>query len=133
MTTPSNAFPINKLHQEPGAHELTSSENMEPYLRIIMAEMEGADPTPQLEALRQLPLERRYIWRVVSALKWALADCETDNVNADRETLSADDLARVMELLRLRPMQFCIFLKALVGAEEMQRMMVEAIRVAKQI
>jgi hypothetical protein len=29
-------------------------------------------------------------------------------------------------------MQFCLFLKALVGVEEMQRMMVRAIGVAKQ-
>jgi hypothetical protein len=29
-------------------------------------------------------------------------------------------------------MQFCIFLKASLGAEEMQRMMVEAIGVAKE-
>jgi hypothetical protein len=37
-----------------------------------------------------------------------------------------------VELLKLRPMQFCMFLTALVGAEEIQRMMVEAIKVAKQ-
>jgi len=30
-------------------------------------------------------------------------------------------------------MQFCIFLKAFLGAEEMQRMMVHAIKVAKQV
>jgi hypothetical protein len=53
-------------------------------------------------------------------------------VKADRETLSPEDLARVMELLRLRPAQFCIFLSALVGAEEMERIMVEAIRTARQ-
>jgi len=47
--------------------------------------------------------------------------------------LTPEDFARVMELLKLRPMQFCFFLKALVGAEEMQRMMVQAIKVAKQL
>ena len=40
---------------------------------------------------------------------------------------------QVMDLLKLRPMQLCMFLKALVGGEEMQRMMVEAIKVAKQV
>ena len=126
-------IPINTLRQEEGAHELASSPDMEPYLRLIMAEMQGADPTPELEALRQLPLEKRYIWRVVSALKRALADCESESVNADRETLLPEDLAKVMELLRLRPMQFAIFLRALLGAEEMQRMMIEAIKVARHV
>jgi hypothetical protein len=125
--------PIRDLRQEEGAHELASSPDMEPYLNLIMAEMQGGDPTPHLEALAALPLEKRYVWRVVSALKWAFADLETESVNADLETLSSEDLARVMELLRLRPMQFCIFLRALVGAEEMQRMMIEAIRVAKEV
>lgn len=125
-------IPINELRQEEGAHELATSPEMEPYLRLIIAEMQGSDPTPELEALRQLPLEKRYIWRVASGLKWALADCESESVNADRETLLPEDLATVMELLRLRPMQFCIFLRALLGAEEMLRMMVEAIKVARQ-
>ena len=42
------------------------------------------------------------------------------------------DFAKVMELLKFRPMQLAIVLKALVGVEEMQRMMIEAIGVAKQ-
>jgi hypothetical protein len=40
--------------------------------------------------------------------------------------------AKVMDLLKFRPMQFCMYLKTLVGAEEMQRMMIEAIGVARQ-
>jgi hypothetical protein len=125
-------IPINELHQKPGAHELATSPDMEPYVRLIMVQIQGADPTPEFEALRKLPLENLYIWRVASALKWAFADCETENVTADRATLSPKDLGRVMELLKLRPMQFCLFLTALVGQEEMQRMMVQAIGVAKQ-
>jgi hypothetical protein len=37
------------------------------------------------------------------------------------------------ELLRYRPLQFCLFLKALVGTEEMQRIMANAIRTAQQV
>lgn len=53
--------------------------------------------------------------RVVSALKWAFADFDNVTVDADTRTLSPDDFAKVSDLLKLRPMQFCIFLKALVG------------------
>ena len=70
---------------------------------------------------------------MASALKWGFADFDNLGVDADRQTLSPEDFAKVMELLKLRPMQFCIFLKALVGLEEMQRLMVEAIKVAKQV
>jgi hypothetical protein len=54
-------------------------------------------------------------------------------VDADKRTLTPEDFAKVMDLLKLRPMQFCIYLKALVGADEMQRMMVEAVKVARQV
>jgi hypothetical protein len=37
-----------------------------------------------------------------------------------------------MQLLRFRPIQFCMFLRALVGGEAMEQMMNENIAVAKQ-
>jgi hypothetical protein len=85
-----------------------------------------------LEAIRQLPLEKRYIWRIGSALKWGLADCDDLSVEADKRTLTPEDFAKIMELLKFRPMQLAIVLKFLVGEEEMVRMMVQAIGVATQ-
>ena len=124
-------MPINELHQEPGANELTESPDMEPYLNFAAALMQGHDPEPELEAIRQLPLEERYVWRVASALKWGFADCDDLSVEADKLTLPPEDFAKMRDLLKLRPVQFCLFLKALVGTEEMLKMMVEAIKVAK--
>src|SRR5688572_19029354 len=120
-------IPTGALRSEDGAHELATSPDMKPYLEFIKAVIQDRDPSAQLDAIRQLPLEKRYIWRVASALKWAFADCEDLSVEADRATLTPEDLAKVTDLLKLRPMQFCIFLRALLGADEMQRMMVEAI------
>jgi hypothetical protein len=124
---------INELRQEDCAQELASSPDMEPYLNFAVALMQGNDPAPELEAIRQLPVERRYVWRIASALKLGFADFDNLGVDADRQTLSPDDFAKVRELLKLRPIQFCMFLKTLVGAEEMQRMMVEGIKVARQV
>ena len=125
-------IPINQLHQEDGAHDLATSPDMKPYVDFAKAVMQDHDPTPELETIRKLRLEKRYIWRVASALKWAFADCDDLSVEADKQTLTPEDFDKVMELLKFRPMQFCIFLKASLGAEEMQRMMVEAIEVAKE-
>ena len=52
-------MPISDLRQENGAHELATSPEMESYLRLIMAQMQGGDTTAEMEPLRQLPLERR--------------------------------------------------------------------------
>ena len=81
-------IPINELRQEEGAHELATSPDMEPYLDFAMAVMQDADPTAELEAIRLLPLEKRYVWRVASALNWGLADCESLSADADRQTLT---------------------------------------------
>jgi hypothetical protein len=64
---PIKRIPINELRQEDSAHELATSPDMEPYLDFAMAVMQDADPTAELEAIRHLPLEKRYVWRVASA------------------------------------------------------------------
>lgn len=121
---------IKDLRQEEGASELSSSPNMEPYLKYIMAAMQGADVQPHLEALSKLPLEKRYVWRVASAMKWGFADFDSEPVAADRDTMNAEDFAKVVDLLKFRPIQFCVFLKGLLGAEEMKNTMLKAISVA---
>jgi len=126
------AIPIEDLVSEDRAHELATSPDMRPYLRLIRAGMQDRDTTPHMEEIAAMPLEKRYVWRVASALKWAFADLETVSVNVDRETLSQEDLAKVVELLRFRPMQMCLFLKALLGKEAMERLMGEAIAVAER-
>ena len=126
------SIPIKNLRSEDGAHELATSENMQPYLRLLKAGLQGNDTTPHVEEIAALPLEKRYIWRIASALKWGFADFDSVYVPVDRETLSPEDLNKVIELLRFRPMQLCIFLKALVGTEKMERMMAEAVAVAKR-
>ena len=91
---------------------------MKPYLEFIKAVMQDHDAATELQAIRQLPLEKRYVWRLASAMKWGFADFDDLSIAADRKTLSPEDFAKVLELLKLRPMQFCIFLKALVGADQ---------------
>jgi hypothetical protein len=81
-----------------------------------------------LKELAALPLEKRYVWRVGSALKWAFADSETMNVEADRKTMSHEDKKRVLDLLKHRPLQFCLFLSALLGQNQMEVLMISAIR-----
>ncbi len=82
-------LPIKDLHQEAGANELATSPNMEPYLDFASALIQGNDPEPELEAIRQLPLEERYVWRVASALKWGFADLDDLSVEADKDDTDA--------------------------------------------
>jgi hypothetical protein len=123
---------LDSIKMEDGAKELMSTPEMQPYLRYIEAAMLGGDIGPSMREIAELPLEKRYVWRVASALKWGFADFEDWNVVVDRKTLKPEDAAKVMQLLRVRPIQFCMFLRALVGAADMERLMNYAIAVAKQ-
>jgi hypothetical protein len=131
MSDEPKRIPIKDLKSEEGAHELATSPDMQPYLEVMMDEMQGQDATEQLRTITQLPLERRYVWRVASALKWGFADFDDETVKIDRLTINPEDLAKVRELLKFRPVQFCMFLKALFGAEEAERMIAEGFAMAR--
>jgi hypothetical protein len=130
---PIKQVPIRDLKMEPEAEELLNSPAMKPYLNLAIAMMGGKDTAPAIEELSALPLEQRYVWRVASALKWAFADFDTDGVEADRQTMSPEDRAQLIELLKHRPLQFCLFLSALFGQKGMEVMMVSALRNARVI
>jgi len=124
-------IPVKDLTIEEGSKEILTSPNMQPYMQLARMVVKQQDPKEALEVISKLPLENRYIWRIASAFKWAFCDFDDINVEADRATLEEADLKKVLELLRLRPVQFCMFLKALVGQEEMERIMLDALAMAK--
>src|SRR5438876_488661 len=99
---------IDSLKIEDGAQELLDSPAMQPYLRYLEALVLGSDVTPAMKEIARLPLEKRYVWRVASALKWGFADFDIGTVAVDRKTLSPEDSAKLMALLKSRPIQFCM-------------------------
>jgi hypothetical protein len=44
---------------------------------------DGAGLEAALQVVRDLPLEKRYTWRVFPALKWAFADFEDEYIAVD--------------------------------------------------
>ena len=127
-----SSLPISEINSEAGAQELIRSERMKPYLALLKAQIGGQDTEPHLAALAALPLEERYVWRVVSALKWAFCDLDTENAIVDLHTLSEEDLKKVVEPLSLRAIQFCLFINALIGEEATERIMLHALRCATE-
>jgi len=91
------------------------------------------DVRPAIEEITALPLEKRYTWRVASALKWAFADFEGLSVVADRRTLCQEDLDKLVDLLRVRPIQFCMFLAALFGEARMEKLISSSVEQVKTL
>ena len=124
-------MPINRIRTDDIAHDLISSR-LE-YVQYITALTQGQTGESELEKIRALPLEKRYTWRVASALRWAFADFESMNISVDLNTLSKEDLKKLVELAHIpvRAIQFSGYLKSLIGYEEMEKLMADAIRAAK--
>ena len=125
--------PIRELRFEEGAEELTDSAMMQPYVRLAEAVITREGIAEAIAEIAGLPLEERYLWRVLSALKWGFADFDNMNVAIDRKTLRPEDREKVVDLIQHRPVQFCMFLKGLVGEEAMEEMMTKAINLAKKV
>jgi hypothetical protein len=125
--------PIRELKFEEGAEELIDSAMMEPYVRLAEAVVTQEGIREAIAEIAGLPLEERYLWRVLSALKWGFADFDNVNVAIDRKTLRPEDREKVVDLIQHRPVQFCMFLKTLLGEEAMENMMTKAINVAKKV
>jgi hypothetical protein len=126
-------IPLKDLHTEPGADALVESPAMRPYVNFAMAMMQQHDLGPAKKEIAALPLEAPYVWRVASALKWAFADLETLYVEVDRETILKEDRQRIIDLLKNRPLQFCLFLSALFGQKQMELMIVSALKNARTV
>jgi hypothetical protein len=124
-------IPLRDLKVDTAAEDLLDSAAMEPYVNLAVAMMGGKDTGPAIEELAALPLEKRYVWRVASALKWAFVDFDSLTVEADRQTISAEDRQQLVEMVRHRPLQFCLFLSTLFGQKQMELMMLSAIKNAR--
>ena len=82
--------PLREIKIDPLAHELATSQGTKPYLEcLIKAYRNNAvGLEAALEVIRDLPLEKRYTWRVFSAVKWAFADFEDEYVALDLPHIS---------------------------------------------
>ena len=80
---------------------------MQLYMRLAEAIARNQGMREAISATKDLPLEERYLWRVLSALNRGFADFDNVNVVIDRKTLAPDDRLKVAELVQNRLVQFC--------------------------
>jgi hypothetical protein len=96
--------PLRGIKVDPLAHELATSEGTRPYLDCLIKEYRndavGLDAA--LQVISDLPLEKRYTWRVFSALKWAFADFEDVYVALDLPHIPGPTRSEMTEELELR-------------------------------
>jgi hypothetical protein len=95
------------------AHELGTSEGTKPYLDCLIKAYsnDAAGLEAALQVIRDLPLEKRYTWRVFSALKWAFADFEDEYVALDLPHIPEPTRSEMTKELELRFLQLRMLLQ----------------------
>ena len=98
---------------DPLAHELATSEGTQPYLDCLIKAYRNNDAGLEaaLEVIRDLSLEKRYTWRVFSALKWAFADFEDEYVALDLPHIPEPTRSEMTKDLELRFQQLQMLLQ----------------------
>jgi len=106
-------IPLSEIKIDPLAQELLRSEQSRPYMDYWMKSYsnDAAGTEAALEVLRDLPLEKRYMWRVFSALKWALADFDDECVKLDLPHISEATRAEMVKELGIRLQQMAMLVK----------------------
>jgi hypothetical protein len=106
-------IPLSEIKIDPLAQELVRSEQSRPYMDYWMRAYsnDAAGVETAREVLRDLPLEKRYTWRVFSALKWALADFDDEGVKLDLPYIPETTRAEMVRELEIRLQQLVMLLK----------------------
>jgi hypothetical protein len=104
---------IRGIGVDPLAHELATSEETRPYLDCLIKAYrnDAAGLEAALQVVRDLPLEKRYTWRVFSALKWAFADFEDEYVKLDLPHIPEPTRLEMTKELELRFQQLQMLLQ----------------------
>jgi hypothetical protein len=105
---------LRGIKVDPLTQELATSEGTRPYLDYLIKTYgsNGAKLEAAFRVIRDLPLEKRYTWRVFSALKWAFADFEDEYVALDLPHIPEPTRSEMTEELELRLQQLRMLLQA---------------------
>jgi hypothetical protein len=106
-------IPLKEITIDPLAQELVRSEQARPYRDYFMKAYsnDAAGVEKALQVLRDLPLEKRYTWRVFSALKWAFADFDDECVKLDLPHIPEAKRTEMVRELEIRLQQVLMLLK----------------------
>ena len=104
---------LRGIKVDPLAHELATSEGTRPYLDCVIKAYSDnpAGLESALQVVRDLPLEKRYTWRVFSALQWAFADFENEYVALDLPHIPEPTRSEMTKELELRFLQLQMLLQ----------------------
>lgn len=108
-------IPLKEIAIDPLAQELVRSEQARPYTDYFMKAYsnDAAGVESALQVLGDLPLEKRYTWRVFSALKWAFADFDDECVKLDLPHIPETTRTEMLKALRIRFLQLEMLLNVL--------------------
>ena len=105
-------IPLNEIKIDPvtGVTEIGSVSPLYDYwMKVYSNDAAGVENA--LQVLQDLPLEKRYTWRVFSALKWGFADFDDECVKLDLPHIPEPKKREMARELEIRVQQLLMLLK----------------------
>jgi hypothetical protein len=102
---------VADIKTEPVPHEVEAIA--QPYIRAIVAALSGRNEAEAFAAVKNLPYEKRYLARVLTALELAFCDFDTASLRMDFASLTSEELESVAQQIAVRGYQFNLLTKAI--------------------
>jgi hypothetical protein len=128
------SIPPSSIKPDPQGSGLLEATQMAIYDEIILAAMKGYSPefSAAFRKLDALPLEKRYLWHVVSGLGFAFGDFDSACIRLDLGSLPSAQVDAMRDTMESRAIQFCILMREFFGEDRMKHMMTQAIERAAE-
>jgi hypothetical protein len=125
----STNLPLSTIHPDPEGAGLLNAPEMKIYDRIIMWVMQdrASEVAAALRELEGVPVEQRYVSRVIGALAFAFGDFDSTCIKFDLLTLPSKDRDSMDEILEVRAAQFCLLAREFFGVERMKTILLRVI------
>ena len=106
-------IPLSQIEPDPVGDMLAESDGVKPYINYYCALATGVGIRKTLAVMAALPVDKRYLFRLVQCLDWALADYDDCTVELDMPYMP--DLENIKERLQIRLWQLRDLLATLGG------------------
>ena len=83
---------LGDIKTDPIAEQIMKEPDLRPYLEYHAARLRGEDKQIALDKVAGIPLDKRYVTRILYMLALAFSDFDSETVRVDLQTMSEEEL-----------------------------------------
>ena len=97
-------------------YEQVTTAGVEPYMNLYVTQLQGKETTSAFARIATLPMQERYVWRILRALELAFGDYDVQSVRLDLLAMAPEDISCFREAIERRCSQFRLLIDTLTAS-----------------